>query len=117
MDYNIAEGHLGSGDVSLTYNQPRYSVTGGVRRYRPYFSLWTLWGAFSPVAYNAINVSAQLRPNDWLSLHTRGELYRYEETDVSTALVPQLEDAGWRASAGANVCEFIHRIRSRQGSM
>ena len=101
VDYNIAEGHLGSADATLTYVQPRFSVSGGARRYRPYFSLWTLWGAFSPVPYNAVNVSAQVRQTDWLSLHGRGERYRYERADVSTALVPDLRDRGWRASAGA----------------
>jgi hypothetical protein len=101
MDYNIAEGHFGSADATLTYLHPRFSVSGGARRYRPYFSLWTLWGAFSPVPYNAVNVSAQLRQTGWLSLHGRGERYRYESADVSTALVPDLQDRGWRASAGA----------------
>ena len=101
LDYNIAEGHLGSADFTLTYLHPRFSVSGGARRYRPYFSLWTLWGAFSPVPYNAVNVSAQVRPTDWLSLHGRGERYRYESADISTALVPQLQDRGWRASTGA----------------
>lgn len=102
VDYNIAEGHFGSADVTLTYLRPRYSVSGGARRYRPYFSLWTLWGAFSPAPYNAINMSAEVRPTRWLSVRGRGEQYRYESADVSTALVPQLQDRGWRASAGAN---------------
>ncbi len=100
-DYNIAEGQWGSADFTLTYLHPRFSVSGGARRYRPYFSLWTLWGAFSPVPYNAVNISAQFRPADWLSLHGRGERYRYESADVSTALVPQLEDRGWRSDIGA----------------
>ena len=30
----------------------------------------------------------------------RGERYRYESADVSTALVPDLEDRGWRVSTG-----------------
>jgi hypothetical protein len=101
LDYNIAEGHLESADLALTYLHSRFSVTAGARRYRPYFSLWTLWGAFSPVPYNAVNISAQLRPTDWLSLHGRGERYHYENADVSTALVPELESRGWRASSGA----------------
>lgn len=101
LDYNIAEGHLGSGDLALTYMHPRVSASAGVRRYRPYFSLWTLWGAFSPVPYNAVNASVQARPNDWLTVHARGERYRYESAGVTTALVPQLEDRGWRASTGA----------------
>jgi hypothetical protein len=101
FDYNIAEGHFGSADLTVTYLRPLYSVSGGVRRYRPYFSLWTLWGAFSPVPYNAVNAAVQLRPTTWLSLHSRGERYRYEETEVSTGLVPRLEDGGWRVSTGA----------------
>ena len=101
FDYNIAEGNFGSADLTLTYLRPLYSVSAGVRRYRPYFSLWTLWGAFSPVPYNAVNASAQVRPRTWLSLHARGERYRYEDAEISTALVPQFEDDGWRATMGA----------------
>ncbi len=100
-DYNIAEGQWGSADLTLTYLHPRFTVAGGARRYRPYFSLWTLWGAFSPVPYNAVNISGQVRPTAWLLLHGRGERYHYQSADVSTALVPQLEDRGWRSSIGA----------------
>jgi hypothetical protein len=101
LDYNIAEGHFGSADATITYLRQRFSVSGGARRYRPYFSLWTLWSAFSPVPHNAIHLSGQVRATDRVSLHWRGERYRYEDADVSTALVPQLEDRGWRANAGA----------------
>ena len=101
LDYNIAEGHFGNADVALTYLHPRFSVTGGARRYRPYFSLWTLWGAFSPVPYNAVNISAQARASGWLSFNGRAERYRYEDAEVSTALVPHLENTGWRTRIGA----------------
>ena len=101
FDYNMADSRLGSGDVRLSYLRRQWTVSAGVRHYRPFFSLWTLWGAFSPVPYNAVNASAELRPREWLTLRTRGERYQYENADVSTALVPDLEDRGWRASAGA----------------
>ncbi|HUF30168.1 MAG TPA: hypothetical protein VMM77_05845, partial [Gemmatimonadaceae bacterium] len=102
LDYNLAEGHLGSADATLTYLHSRYSVSAGARRYRPYFSLWTLWSAFSPVPYHAVNLSGEVRATDRLSLHARAERYRYEDADVSTALVSHLEDRGWRANAGAH---------------
>ncbi len=102
LDYNIAEGHLGNADMTLTYLQRRYSVSAGARRYRPYFSLWTLWGAFSPVPYNAVNVSGEMRVTGKVSINGRAERYRYESAEVSTGLVPQLEDRGWRARLGAN---------------
>ena len=100
LDYNIAQAHLGSADLRLTYARPRYAVSAGARRYRPYFSLWTLWSAFSPVPHNGVNVSAEFRATRRLSLRARGEAYKYEDAEVSTGLVPQLEDRGWRASAG-----------------
>lgn len=101
LDYNIAEGHMGNADLTVTYLGRRFSVSGGARRYRPYFSLWTLWGAFSPVPYKAVNISAQARPAGWLALHGRAERYVYESAGISTALVPQLEDRGWRTRIGA----------------
>ena len=100
VDYNIAEARAGSVDVELTYGRPRFSVSAGARRYQPYFSLWTLWGAFSPVPYDAANASAEIRLARWLTLRARGEGYRYSDADVSTGLVPQLRDRGWRASTG-----------------
>jgi hypothetical protein len=100
MDYNIAEGRTGSADLTATYVRQRYSISAGARRYRPYFSLWTLWGAFSPVPYNAVNVSAQARPASWLSLNARAERYRYDDAEISTGLVPQLQNDGWRARVG-----------------
>lgn len=101
FDYNIAEGQFGSADLRLSYVRPRVALSGGVRRYRPYFSLWTLWSAFSPVPHNGVNLSADLRATPRLLLHARGEAYRYENAEVSTALVPELRDGGWRASTGA----------------
>jgi hypothetical protein len=101
FDYNIAEGHLGSGDLNASLIRERFSVSAGARRYRPYFSLWTLWGAFSPVPYHAVSLSGQVRPYRWLRLHARGERYRYDDAEVTTALVPQLEDRGWRTRIGA----------------
>jgi hypothetical protein len=103
VDYNIAEAQVGSADLVVTYIRPRFTVTGGARRYRPFFSLWSLFSAFSPVPYNAVNASADFRVTGRLTLHGRGELYRYEDAEVSTALVPDLEDGGWRANGGGTL--------------
>jgi hypothetical protein len=103
VDYNIAEADVGSADVTVTYARPRMTVTGGARRYRPFFTLWSLWSAFSPVPYNAVNGSATVRATDRLTLNARGEVYRFEDAGVSTALVPDLEDDGWRVSGGGTI--------------
>jgi hypothetical protein len=99
-EYDIAMDQAGSADLTLTWVRDAYSIAAGVRRHRPYFSLWTLWGAFSPVPYNAATVSGSARATSWLSLHARGERYRFADTEVSTGLVPQLERDGWRATLG-----------------
>jgi len=101
LDYNIAEDAWGSADAALTWVNPRFSVTAGGRRYRPYFSLWTLWGAFSPVPWSGVNASAEWRGTKWLSVRARGERYWYEDAAVNTALVSPLENAGWRFGWGA----------------
>ncbi len=55
-----------------------------------------------------MNVSAQVRPTKWLTVNGRGETYKYQDAEVSTALVPQLEDGGWRTRLGATA-----NLRSR----
>jgi hypothetical protein len=66
----------------------------------PYFNLWTIWGAFSPVPYNAVNGSVSLRPIPKLEVRARGERYWFEDTETETPLVNEQDD-GWRWSAGA----------------
>ena len=108
LDYNIAEAHVGSADLRLTYARSRYAISAGARRYRPFFSLWTLWSAFSPVPHNGVNASAEFRATRQISLRARGEAYWYEDAEVSTGLVPQLEDRGWRANGGATATLNSH---------
>jgi hypothetical protein len=108
FDYNVAEARVGSADLRLTYTRPRLALSAGARRYRPYFSLWTLWSAFNPVPHNGVNASADVRATDWLSVHARGEAYQYEDAAVSAALVPQFEDRGWRTSTGVTATPDPH---------
>jgi hypothetical protein len=73
-----------------------------VRKYVPYFELWTIWGAFSPVGFQ----EAQGRL-DWvssggrLSWHAYSSHRKYEETHAKPSS-PDLElrDDGWRLGAG-----------------
>lgn len=101
-EYDIARGEFGTSDVELRYGRTSWSVAAGARRYRPYFDLWTIWGAFSPVAYTAAQGSVRVSPSHWLDLHAGGERYWY---DASGAEVPLqvTEDAGWRWNSGLGV--------------
>ncbi|HSE26922.1 MAG TPA: hypothetical protein VLA95_01735 [Gemmatimonadales bacterium] len=99
-DYDLAWGWWGSADLALQYRGGRLGGALGVRRHRPYFDLWTLWGAFSPLPYSAVSGSVWLTPARGLTLRGGGERYRYPDAEAGTPLV-QEETEGWRWNAGA----------------
>jgi len=101
-DYDIAQSWWGSAEATLRYSVPTgwLSASAGVRRYRPHFDLWTIWGAFSPVPYTAIDGSLALKPLAKLEVHTQGEHYSYANSETATPLV-SVESSGWRFSWGA----------------
>ena len=98
-EYDLAFGQVGSADLSLSWIDARYSVTGGVRRYRAFFDLWTIWGAFSPVAHHAWHLSGTVRPGSRLTLRARGQRFRFDDTETFTPAVT-VEDRGWRFETG-----------------
>jgi hypothetical protein len=100
-EYDIAQGFFGTTDVSLRYMTQPWGAVAGWRRYRPHFDLWTIWGAFSPVPYNAAYGSAFVNPIQGLQLRVRGERYQFDDADAESPLVT-VESEGWRASGGAS---------------
>lgn len=105
--YDLATGIWGTADAQATYTALRGlgRVTVGARRYRPRFPLWTIWGAFSPVAYGAGFGSLSVSPLGGVELRTSGEIYEFEDTETSSRL-SQAESDGWRWSVGATYSGF-----------
>ncbi len=101
-EYNIAVGTWGTADVTVDYSSAnRFMRTSmGWRRYRPYFPLWTIWEAFSPVGYDAGWASLTLYPTRGLRLWGKGEVFGYENTNTVTPNV-NVADGGWRWTIGA----------------
>lgn len=97
--YDIATGLWGSADAAVRYTTPKVGAVVGYKRYAPFYELWTVWGAFSPVPYNAVYGSLWVQATHRLQLRLRGESYQFEDADVSAPLV-NIEDAGWRVSGG-----------------
>lgn len=102
-DYDLAAGWWGSAEATLAYAAPDGRVSGsvGLRRYRPHFDLWTIWGAFSPVPYHAVQGALAVTPLRHVALRVQGERYTYSPADVSTPLVTGTQTAGWRFAFGA----------------
>ena len=73
------------------------------RRYLPYFQLWTIWGAFSPVGFN--EAGAQL---DWstgtqsVTVSLSGGYRDYRDDHTDEEVFGGLKADGWRAGAYAN---------------
>ncbi len=98
-EYDLAFGAVGSADATVTWIGSGYTLTGGARRYRPFFDLWTIWGAFSPIPYYTIHASGSVTPLRSLTLRARGERYKFEDAEVFTPGV-SVEDRGWRFESG-----------------
>ena len=98
-DYDIAAGWWGSAEASLAYARRTVQTMVGVRRYRPHFDLWTIWGAFSPVPYRAVQASLAVAPISRLELRGRWERYEFDEAEAATPLFDAQRD-GWRWEVG-----------------
>jgi hypothetical protein len=101
VEYDLANTWFGTADVALRYTTPRLTAVIGARQYRPHFDLWTIWGAFSPVPYHAVNASVWVRPVPELELRGRWEQYAYSPAEAETPLV-NVDNDGWRFGVGAS---------------
>jgi hypothetical protein len=77
-------------------------ASGEVRKYAPFFELWTIWGAFSPVGFN--EGRARL---DWMSSTGRfsarayGSYRQYGDTNTDDLPSSQeIRNDAWRFAAG-----------------
>ncbi|HET9886088.1 MAG TPA: hypothetical protein VFR10_01155, partial [bacterium] len=98
-DYDIASRDWGRAEAKLAYRHEGDGVGVGWRRYAPHFPLWTIWGAFSPVAYNALSADARLVVHQGWEVFGSGERWNYDDTGATTPLVA-VEESGWRWSLG-----------------
>lgn len=101
-DYDLAAGWWGSAEGTVAFTTRLANAAVGLRRYRPHFELWTIWGAFSPVPYQAAHARVALRVGSQLQLRARGERYTFDAAEVSTPLVGA-EREGWRWEVGSTV--------------
>jgi hypothetical protein len=104
VDYDLGFQEWGSADAGLDWvgRIADRSVGAGVsvRRYRPRFPLWSVWGAFSPVAYRETAAHASVTPVDHLTLRGVWKRFTFGEPGTESPLV-RFEDEGWRWTAGA----------------
>ena len=73
-----------------------------VRRYRPYFELWTIWGAFSPVGFDEARTGVAWASRTGRLIVQSDAAYRnYGDTEADE-LLADFRDSGWGWNASAN---------------
>jgi hypothetical protein len=84
-DWDLALRQWGSAEASVRIARAgRWrDAQVGVRRYRPHFDLWTIWGAFGAVAHRTAFAGIGLEPTRGVTLGARGEVFEYDETHAS----------------------------------
>lgn len=72
------------------------------RRFRPFFELWTIWGAFAPVGFDEGRVQASWHSTSsaW-SLDVHGARRKWQESNAGIAF-NSLRTDGWRVGGAAN---------------
>jgi hypothetical protein len=101
LAWDVSGRQLNDARVELTRSlRPGLSASVQAMRQRPFFEAWTIWGAFSPVAFDEVRSSVEWQNVDRsLTVDLRGALRRYEETNAGLESTP-LERGGFRAGAG-----------------
>jgi hypothetical protein len=84
MEIDVAAGALN--EARLRARAPplgRVALHAELRRYRPYFELWTIWGAFSPVGFDEVRAGATWAvPAGRLIVRAEVNWRSYGETDA-----------------------------------
>lgn len=104
IKYDLATETTNLARFSLSLTLPKgFRASGEVRRYAPFFELWTIWGAFSPVGYDEVKTRL-----DWMSpdgkYSARGHFSHrvYGDTET-TDLIPSglaVRDDAYRMGIG-----------------
>lgn len=78
------------------------AVAGEVRRYRPYFELWTIWGAFSPVGFDEGRLDLTwARARGDVIVRGEASLRSYDDTAMEVGL-GDFRTRGWGLGANAS---------------
>ena len=96
LEADLATGQLNEARVRVrTPLIGSTAIAAEVRRYRPYFELWTIWGAFSPVGFDEGRVNLTWAPGAGnLLLRGEGSYRAYHDTGTETS-VGRFRTDGW----------------------
>lgn len=99
MQADLALGDLNELRGTFTYTPAsRITVRAFARRHKPYFDLWTIWGAFGAVGFVEGGAGASWRSEGGrLSLDGQATRRHYLQTDAAVGFAP-IRSTGWSLS-------------------
>lgn len=98
-DYDLAAQWWGKAGATVGIAPRReLYVEARLLRYRPTFSLQTIWVAFSPTPYTGWGLAVAVQPSSDLSLRVEGERRSYADTEAEVPF-QVTTDRTWRAGA------------------
>lgn len=115
MVYDFATGDFNELRVNARHSVSRVvELSAEARHSTPFFPLWTIWGAFSPIGFDEARLDARwTTAGGRLSLTGRGAYRSYQETDAGVASLPLRTD-GWRV--GGTVAARVSESWALQGN-
>ncbi len=101
--FDVAGNDVNEARLRLSRTLPRaLQLSLEARRHRPFFELWTIWGAFAPVAFDEARAELGWRgAAARLQLSAHGAYRKYEDTDAEVGFLP-LRTTGWRTGLDAS---------------
>jgi hypothetical protein len=98
FEYDFAGRQLNEGRLRWRGMLPRsFEASVEARRFRPFFELWTIWGAFSPVGFDELRLDGGWANRDHtLSFDLFGGWRKWQDANVGLVFQP-LRQTGWRA--------------------
>ncbi len=98
--YDIATNTVNEAQLRLTHRlSSRIDGTLEGRRRRPFFELWTIWGAFAPVGFDEGRADLTWRSRrEGVQWGVHGAYRTYDEAFAGTTSFPLRSD-GWRAGS------------------
>lgn len=92
---------------------PNLGIGVFARHYKPFFELWTIWGAFDPVGFDEVGANATWRiPGSTTDVDVRGARRSYQDSGASSVFGP-VRSTGWYL--GINVSSRLGRDWLLQG--
>jgi hypothetical protein len=102
VKYDLAQGQTNLARFSLSRPlSTGLRGTAEVKKYVPFFQLWTLWGAFSPVGFTEGRARLDwMRADGRLAAHAYGGYRKYAGTDAEAPPAYGIQDESWRLAVG-----------------